>query len=546
MGQNILDHIDSEPDNYEHYVALFNFCKNCNDENEAHGFNRELLKRVTKAFRCGNNVENFYNLYKNCLLFEAPVDFDSFMLYIEIDRPPREKFYAPRRKKIKHIVDALQRLADDELDELFISQPPRTGKTTIVMFFLIWYIMKNSEKSNLYSAFSETITGAFYNGVLEVLNDPYTYKVFEVFPDCKVMPDHNKQLKTLNINRVKRYPSLTSRSLYGTLNGSCDCNGLLIADDLIGGIEEALNKDRMISAWSKTTNNLLSRCKEGAKILWIGTRWSLLDPIGLRIESMNDASFEGHRYEIINLPALDENDESLFDYDYNLGFSTEAFKQKRATFEKIGDTASWLAQYQGCPIERDGSVFSADELTYFNGDLPMEEPDLKFMAVDPAFGGGDFVASPVCYKYGDTVYVVDVVFDNADKTHTQPSIVAKAMNYGVTRIKFEANKSTKAYVEETQARFKNEGYSVNCIVEPADNQQRKQDRIFDKAPEIKLHFVFLDGAYRGKEYNMFMQNVYAFSMTGKNKHDDAPDSLAMACDLAFGRSRKAEIFHRPI
>lgn len=546
MEQNILNELLKEPDNYDHYLALFNAIQICSDTEKAHKFNKELLKLSAKALKtCANNVENFYNIYKNCLKFEALVDFDSFMLYVELDRPPQEKFYAPRRKKIKHIVDALQELADDKLDELFISQPPRTGKTTIVMFYLIWLMMKDSEKSNLYSAYSETITGAFFNGIDEILNDPYTYKVFDVFPDCKIMPDHNKQLKTMNINRVKRYPSITCRSLYGTLNGSCDANGIIISDDLIGGIEEALNKDRMMSAWSKVTNNLLSRGKEKCKFLWIGTRWSLIDPIGLRIDTItSDGTYANRRYKIINLPALDENDESLFDYDYNLGYSTEAFKQKRAMFERVGDIASWNAQYMGQPIERDGAVFSPDELIYYNGDLPAETPELIYMAVDPAFGGGDFVASPICYKYGDVVYIADVVFDNGDKTKTIPQLVMKAMKHKVTRIKVEANQSLQSYIDEINKAFRDKNYRVNVLTAKADNSKCKEQRIFDKSPDIKLHFVFLESGLRSKEYNMFMQNVFSFSMTGKNKHDDAPDSLAMACDMAFNYSHKVEAVRR--
>lgn len=495
--------------------------------------------------RCksGKDVEKYFDVYKQCLLYEAPVDFDSFMLYLEIDRPPAEKFYAPRRKKIKHLVDALQRLADDELDELFVSQPPRTGKTTVMMMYLLWEICRDPEKSNLYCAFSETITGAFYKGICEILDDDYTYRLRDIFPDL-IVADRNSQLHTLNVGRSKRYPSITARSLYGTLNGSCDANGLLISDDLIGGIEEALNKDRMMKAWITVTNNMLSRAKQKCKLLWIGTRWSLIDPIGMRIATLEDDTFKNRRYEIINLPALDENDESLFDYDYDVGYSTQAFKEKRATFEKNDDMASWNAQYMGMPIEREGSLFSSGEMTYFNGELPDGEPDVTFMAIDPAFGGGDYVASPVCKKYGDVVYVVDTVFDNGDKTITQPNIVDKIIRWGVTRVQIEATKSTESYAQELDKMLRAKGHRINIMTKAAGTRMSKEQRIFDKAPEIRNNFIFLEGGKRSKEYHLFMQNVFSFTMVGKNKHDDAPDSLSMACDMAFNQSRKVEAVRR--
>lgn len=527
---------------------MLNFIRNCEVKKDKVELGKKLISATTKQIKvCESNVNNWYDIYKETLLALARYDLDSFMLYLEFDRPAKEKFYAPRRKKIKHIVNALQKLSDGELEELFISQPPRTGKTTIVMFYLLQQMCNNPEKSNLYCAFSETITGAFYKGILEIIDDEMTYKLRDIYPELQIK-GKNSQLHTLNIGREKRYPTLTSRSLYGTLNGSCDCTGLLIADDLIGGIEEALNRDRMMGAWLKTTNNMLSRAKfdQGCRVLWIGTRWSIIDPIGLRISTLqSDPNFKDKKYEIINLPALNEQDESNFDYDYGVGFSTQTYKEIRATFEKNGDAPSFLAQYQGVPIEREGTLFSSDDLRYFNGELPLEKPDLVYMAVDPAFGGGDFVASPICYKYGEEVYVVDVVYTNEDKTFSQPDIVMKAIKYEVSRIQIEANKSTKSYAEEVNRLLRDKGHRVNVMTKSANNQSSKEQRIFDKAPEIKEHFIFLDSGYRSKEYNLFMQNVLSFTITGKNKHDDAPDSLAMACDMAFHYGGVATAIRRP-
>ena len=238
------------------YEDLFSVCRKIEPEDFAlaHKTNRQLRELISAAIRQRQSVEKLFELYRLSLLFDAPTDFDSYLLYLEINRKPEKRFYQPRRRVLRQVVRALQQLADDELDELFISMPPRVGKTTILMFFVTWLIGRNGESSNLYSAYSDTITKAFYNGVLEIINDPVTYLWNDIFPDAKVVQT-NSQDETINIDRKKRYPSLTCRSLYGTLNGACDCSGFEISDDLIGGIEEALNKDRLISAWSKVDNN---------------------------------------------------------------------------------------------------------------------------------------------------------------------------------------------------------------------------------------------------------------------------------------------------
>lgn len=420
-----------------------------------------------------------------------------------------------------------------------------THNTTILMFFVTWLIGRNSESSNLYSAYSDVITKAFYNGVLETIQDPVTYLWKDVFPNAKVVQTNSAD-ETLNIDRKKRYPSLTCRSLYGTLNGACDCNGVEISDDLIGGIEEAMNKDRLMSAWSKVDNNLLPRAKEKAKILWCGTRWSMIDPAGLRMELLqNDERFKTRRFAIINLSALDENDESQFNYDYGVGFSTEYYQQRRASFERNNDMASWTAQYMGEPIERDGALFTPDDFRYYNGELPTDvEPDRIFMAVDPAFGGGDFVASPVCYQYGEDIYVHDVVYDNRDKKVTQPLLVKAVMEHKVQAMQVEANKSTESYKEGIEEELKKQGYRLNITTKAAPTDKAKYQRIFDKAPDIREMMIFRESGKRDKAYSLFMQNVFSYKMLGKNKNDDAPDSLTMAVSMVRNPMGKCEVFRR--
>ena len=544
----IFSAIKREPLKYKTYEDLFSAVREHEKEDFAfsHSTNMQMRAHIISALRETAEPQRFFDLYKRSLLFDAPHFLDSYLLYLEIDRKPSERFYQPRRRVLKMVVDALQELVDDKLDELFISMPPRVGKTTLLLFFVTWIIGRNSEMSNLYSAYSDVITKAFYNGVLEIINDPTTYKWHDVFPESKIVST-NSQDETINIDRKKRYPSLTCRSLYGTLNGACDCNGFEISDDLIGGIEEALNKDRLIAAWSKVDNNLLPRAKETAKILWCGTRWSMIDPAGNRMNLLlNDERFKGRRYKIINLPALDENDESQFDYDHNVGFSTDYYKQRRASFERNNDMASWLAQYMGEPIEREGTLFTPDGFRYYNGVLPETVPDRIFMAVDPAWGGGDFVASPVCFQYGEDIYVHDVVYDNGDKKITQPLIVRKVIKHSVQAMEFEANKTTEDYKNGVEEKLKEQGYRLNITTRTAQGSNGKQQRIFDKAPDIRDRMIFIESGKRSKEYELFMQNVFAFKMFGKNKNDDAPDSLCMAMNMVFNPVGVYEIFKRPI
>lgn len=496
--------------------------------------------------RCEFLEDIYYRTFK----VEALDIFDSFCIYLEHKRPANEKFYEPRRRVLMPITHSLQELTDGKLDELGISQPPRTGKTTIVMFYCLFMMARNPELTNLYVSYSDIITGAFYDGIIELIDDKHTYSFDDMVPGL-LLPSRGNGLvnakdETIDLGRKKRYPSLTCRSLYGTLNGACDARGILIGDDLIGSIEEALSPDRLNSAWSKVDNNMIPRSQEHCKLLWIGTRWSIYDPEGRRFDMLReDPQFANRKWRFLNLPALDENDESNFNYDCGLGFSTEYYHQRRASFERNDDTASWLAQYQGEPIEREGVLFTAGNLNYFDGTLPDGEPDRKFMVVDPAFGGGDYVSSPVCYQYGDDVYIMDVVFDPLDKSFTQPKLAHMAKKWDIHQMQIEANKSTQDYAQGVIDSLKKINHRCQVRTKPAPPNKSKEVRIFDTAPEIRENFYFLREGKRSNEYQLFMSNLLSFTITGKNKHDDAPDSLSMAVGFAFKQTGGVKVFKRP-
>lgn len=535
------------------WSCIANLCKQTDrrcdnpDYDFAHKENRELLMAAADMMQRSRAIEQkgkFYDIYRKALRFDAVDRFDSFMLYLELDREAAKRFYHPRRKVLKQFVDALQALEDDKLDELHLSCPPRIGKTSLIIFFLLWVMGRDSERSNLYCSYSDTITAGFYNGAIEILNDPQTYLYKDIFLVSDLKGTNAKE-EYFDLDRKKHYHSLTCRSLYGTLNGACDASGYIVADDLISGIEEALNKDRLKSAWDKVNNNLLTRGKEKTKIIFIGTRWSLADPIGVRREMLqNDEKFQYLRVRYIDIPALNENEESNFNYDYGVGFSTERYQAVRSSFERTNDIASWDAQYMQKPVERTGSLFEPDALRYFSGELPDVEPDRIIMTVDPAYGAGDYVAAPVVYQYGSDCYVVDVVFSPENKKVTIPLICDMAIRHNVSAIQIEATKATKEFPNDVQEFLSDNGKRINLTTKAASTQSTKQDRVFAQAPIIIDNFIFRDSGNRTREYQQFMEQVFAFKVIGKNVHDDAPDSLAMVADMIFRQSQKVEVFKR--
>lgn len=478
--------------------------------------------------------------YYDLLLYEAPYILDSYILYIEKNRHKKERFYEPRRKTLKQVADKLQELEDGKLDELFIHMPPRVGKSQIITLAMSWHCAKDAEKSNLYVTYKEGLGGAFLTGVMEIWTDP-TYCFSDVFPKVKVADTDSKNHK-VDLVRKKKYKTLSGKGLESGLNGEYDAYGWMVLDDILEGIQDVLNPDTLKRKQIIFDNNVMSRKKEQCKLIHNGTIWSLHDLYSDRLDFLqNNPEAKNIRYDILKIPALDENDESNFDYDYGVGYTTQYYRTLRAKFEENDDMASWYAQYQQEPIERDGAVFNPEHMRFYNGVLPEEEPYRICAACDVALGGEDFLAFAVAYMYEDgSIYIDDVVFDNSEKKITKPKVANMIIDNDVGSAFFEANQGGEGYKDEIEELLKKKGRKINLRSEYAPTNMRKTQRIWDKAGSIR-EFYFRDVGCRSQEYRKFMTNLYSFTVTGKNKHEDAADCLASLAYFIEGNWSMAKI-----
>lgn len=538
VTDRILDILKKDKSDLIAVNDLFEVCRliENDDFQKAHNLNKIVRQTTAGQLKANLNIsklENYYYLRKKSLLFDAKLEFNAYLQYLEYDREPEKRFYLPRLKIIKPIVDALQEIEDDKLDILAISQPPGTGKSTLGIFFLSWQMGKYPNMPNLASAHSDKLTRSFYDGVNSVIKDP-EYLWHDVFPSVNVAGVNSKD-ETIDLDKPKRFKTLTCRSIDGSLTGATRCERILYADDLVSGIEEALSIDRMDNLWSKYTNDLKSRKKLGCKEIHIATRWSVHDPIG-RLENLYENE---PRAKFLAFPALDENDESNFDYDYGVGFNTKYFIDMRESLDEV----SWRCIFQNEPVEREGLLFPEDGFRYYNGVLPDGEPDRIIAAADIAWGGGDSLSMPFGYIYGEECYIPDVIFNNGDKEVTRPIVCGKLKLHLPHQTQMEANNGGHEYCDNVDNKLRCEGIYLNISHRKAPNNASKLSRIIQAAPDIKK-FIFLDKNHQSGEYRKFMKELTSFMQTGKNKHDDAPDSLAMLSNLMHSQYGNIEVVSR--
>lgn len=482
-------------------------------------------------------LRKIYDVIGRTYLFESRDVFDSYCIYLEWDRAPEKKFYQPRRKVLLTLVHDLEDLFYHRIDFLGVSQPPRTGKSTLCIFFLTWLMGNRPEIASVMTGHSDKLTNGFYGEVLSIITDPTTYNWQKIFHDVKLV-DKSAKDESVDLNKKKRFPTLTCRSIGGTLTGAVEIGegGVLYSDDLIEDLEESLNVDRLNSKYDAYLNQLKDRKKQGALELMVGTRWNVLDPLG-RIQAQYA---DNPRYRFRVIPAVDEEGHSNFNYDYGVGFDDAYYADMKASI----DDATWCAKYMGKPYVREGLLFPADELRYYNGVLPDGDPDRKLMVLDIAWGGGDFTSAPIAYVYGDSVFVHDVVFNNGDKTVTRPNVVGKIIYHKVHTVRGEANNGGDEYCDAVDSELRKQGYHCSVRSQRAPSGQSKLSRIIQYAPDIKK-FYFLDEKHRSKEYNSFMEQVTMFTQLGKVPHDDASDSLAMLADELCNGVCKIEAVKRP-
>lgn len=480
---------------------------------------------------------SFDDLYWQYLLMEAQnYQVDSGLLYLEKNRIPKEQFYEPRRNVfLQHnIIGSLQDLMDDKLDIFALSVPPGCGKSTLEDFFLSlvggWF----PNDFNLSSAHSSILTRSLYDGVLEIINDPVEYTWHEIFPNVEIQGTNAKET-TVNLERNGRFKTWTFRSIDGSLTGATRCNRFLTADDLVSGIEEALNKNRLDTLWTKVVNDLRSRRLEGCKEFYIATRWSVHDPIG-KLQQL----YAGNpRARFIAVPALDENGKSNFLFTVN-GFSEKYFNDAKESMDEI----SYNCLYQQQPVEREGLLLPPDKLKrfFFSKEdvpdgcadeyiiIPDKDADAIWAVCDTKDKGTDFESLPIAYQYGDKFFFPDVVFDDTTDYDILDRKTADILvRHNPHKIRFESNNVGNRVAHNIQKMITGK---CRAEIETKPTSANKETKILVNSDYIAKHFYFLHPSqYKAKsDYGLFMANVTTYTTRAKVPHDDGIDSLAMMAE----------------
>lgn len=461
-----------------------------------------------------------YDQVYECYRIAARYSFDDYMSACEFYREPQARFWWPRRKVLegKHrIASQIQEFIDDPSARyLGFSMPPGTGKTTLIKFLLAYIAGRWPDSANMYVSYSDGMVKMILDAEKAILTNKHEYKHNEIFHNGR--PAISSEYKTLSYRMQGDFPTLGLVALGGSVTGRTRANRFLVTDDLVKNAEEARSPERLDKLFADYKATLTTRMiGDDVKQIQLGTIWSVYDPI-----SRMKAEHEGDpRYRFIAIPVCDENGHSNFLYEHPDNYTDEKIAEIRAEMDPVDFSCLYMQQ----GIQKEGLAFQADTLSYYNGVLPPVEPDKRTFFCDVAFGGGDSLAMPIAYIYGDDIFIEDVIFDRNPKDLTEPRVTGKILHHKCHTGRFEANNGGDFYADDIGEALKKNEYHMNITTAKAPTTMSKVARIEQYAPDIRK-FHFLEPKLQSEEYKRFMAEVCSFSFTAKNLHDDAPDSLA--------------------
>lgn len=261
------------------------------------------------------------------------------------------------------IAQKLEAVERGEIDRLAIFMPPRHGKSELASRrFPAWYLGRNPDRQIIAASYNSDLASDFGREVRNIVASPEYAAVF----DTRLRED-SRAAERWNTDQGGSYvaagvgTAVTGRGAH-----------ILLIDDPLKDREEADSEIRRQRVWEWYTSTAYTRLMPGGAVILIQTRWHEDDLAG---RLLNQAS--GDRWEVLELPALDEAGKALWPEWYN----AQSLDRIRAA---IGPR-EWSALYQQRPSPDDGDYFKAEWLRPY--DTPPARETLR------VYGGSDYAVT---------------------------------------------------------------------------------------------------------------------------------------------------------
>jgi len=437
-----------------------------------------------------------------------------FFEYCNLKAPD---FYKRDRRYLVDLCNELQDFYESDDQVLIVNMPPRHGKSRTVSCFVEWLLGQNIQIKIMTGSYNELLSTTFSknvrNTILELKADEYKAVYSDIFPNTKIKRGDG----AMNMWSLEGgYNNYLATSPTGTATGfGATC---LIIDDLIKNAEDAYNELVLEKNWEWFTNTMLSRLEEGGKIVIVMTRWHSEDLAGRALKHYTDT---GAKIRHITHKAVQDDGTMLCPEI----LSKESYSDK---IKAMGaDIAS--ANYQQEPIDLKGCLYSSFK-TYDT--LPSAFTDIRNYT-DTADEGPDFLCSINYGVYNDEAYILDVIYTKDPMEETEPKVAAMLYNSAVNRADFESNNGGRGFARSVEKILKEQHNSNRTVIKWFHQSNNKNARILSNATWVMEHIYFPEN-WRNR-WAEFYDALSKYQREGKNKHDDAADSLTGVCEKICAR-----------
>lgn len=432
----------------------------------------------------------------------TPYDF-----YYEIT--VRESVHAKHIHDISELL--LQTLLDDDKpDRLCVSQPPRTGKTSLItLSFPFWLIIMKPDLNILIVNYSQGLADDFGMQLRQLFIDNRELLAeYDIYLSDR---EHAKSKFRFENSDGQLLGSIKLVGVGGPITGR-DVD-ICICDDLIKGFSDC-TPTLLDKLYSWYQNILIPRLEPWSKLFMLGTRWHSQDVIGRLMEEQPD------KYHFVTLKALNDDGTCIWSNRY----TPEFFEERR---KEVGDRV-FEAQYQGQPLDETGDFFNLDHIIFeetFQYDNPLitgkcRSWDFAYKGEEPG-KDHDYTASCKMYRLlDDTYYVTDITMARyGDDLLKTVKSYARMDTPNVPILMETGTKGGAAH--ELYNQYKTHFTGYRTVESEAIGSKVDRANAFKYALlQGKIRFVLNDN-----QREILLRQLKGFPLA---KHDDLIDALAYA------------------
>ena len=240
---------------------------------------------------------------KEKLLFLQKAAQNKLITFCELINPKWETvwFHALIAEKLNGV---LERIKNKEKVRIILTLPPRHGKSQLSsIYFPAWGLGKSPDLKFILSTYGAELSEKMGLQTRDVISsESYQF----IFPGIELRQDQKAKAKWM----TNKGGSYTAVGAGGAITGQG--GDVLIIDDLTKSREEAESETVQQFSWDYYRSTLYSRLEGYGAIIAIMQRWNQKDLVARLLEEdqkLKDEGKEGEGWEVINFPAIAEEDE---------------------------------------------------------------------------------------------------------------------------------------------------------------------------------------------------------------------------------------------